>query len=151
MVIMKFLQWVAITDDFMKMHSIGLDPWMRENAYKRVSFPLPDVVIRIALECEEGNIVARTRNSFILAHATVFRSGKSIGLGETVLVGTIMGTALLMYVRGRPVRAVVVTTLGRSLGTVRVLICRINLILKLCLTRKKKGLEADCDDSRFSS
>lgn len=72
--IVMFSQCAAPIDDFKMMNPVGLDPRMRENIYKGVLFPLPDVVIWFALKEAVCNIVARTHFSFVLARAAVFHA-----------------------------------------------------------------------------
>lgn len=74
MVIMAFLLRVHTADEEIEMTIFALDPHMRKNVYKGVSFPLPDAVVRFALEVGVHNIMKRTCCSPVLAHMDVLRS-----------------------------------------------------------------------------
>lgn len=39
-----------LTKEEKEMNFLRFDPWMRENLYKGLLFPLPDAVVRFALE-----------------------------------------------------------------------------------------------------
>lgn len=59
-VIMVFLQCVHLTEEFVKMKSIGHDQLMLENVYKGVLYPFPDALVCFAFEADVHNIL-RTR------------------------------------------------------------------------------------------
>lgn len=76
MVTIVFLQWAHQPDGFENQSPVGHEPQMLENAYKSIWCPLPDGVVRFALEVEVYDIEAKTRYFSALGPAAVLRASK---------------------------------------------------------------------------